>query len=240
MKLVMDADSFVYSTAAKMLKENPFAPGVKVSNWTEVRESFIKKTQFLKEKLKLDELVMYISGPNNFRYSISDSYKANRKASDSPMHLGDLKNYTVEYLGAVRSDGAEADDYVISHKLQDPSVIVGAIDKDVCNFIAGVHYNYWKEKFIETPELTAVQWPYIQTLMGDGGDNIPGLWKVGIKTAQKILGEEKDPKKLWELVALAYFNRGISIESAINTMRLVRMDQFNHETKHLKLWEPLF
>ena len=239
MKMVMDADSFIYSTAAKMLQENPFAPGVKVSNWTQVRESFIKKTQFLKEKLELSDLVMYISGPNNFRYTLDMTYKAGRKSIEPPMHLGDLKQYAIEYLGAIRSDGAEADDYVISHKLFDPSVMVAAIDKDVCNSIAGKHYNYWKEEFIEVNQKTASQWPFIQTLMGDGGDGIPGLWKVGIKTAQKILGDEECPIKLWKLVTQAYEERGIAVESAIKTMRLVRMDQFNHKTKELKLWEPL-
>ena len=240
MKIVMDADSFVYSTAAKMLRDNPFLEGDKVSNWTEVRESFIKKTQFLKERLNISELVMYISGLNNFRYTVDIDYKATRKGVESPMHLTDLKKYAVEYMGAIKSDGAEADDYTISHKLLDPSVMIAAIDKDVCNSVAGTHYNYWKEEFVEISEKTAIQWPYIQTLMGDSSDNIIGLHKVGIKTAEKLLGDETKLEKLWEIVVNAYISKERTIEDAIKNMRLVRMDQFNHQTKKLKLWEPVF
>lgn len=240
MKMVMDADSFVYSTAAKMLRDNPFLEGDKVSNWTEVRESFIKKVQFLKERLELSDLVMYISGQNNFRYTVDIDYKATRKGTEAPMHLGDLKQYAVEYMGAIRADGAEADDYTISHKLLDPSVMIAAIDKDVCNSVAGRHYNYWKEEFVEVSEQTAIQWPFIQTLMGDAGDNILGLKGVGIKTAQKLLGDETRPEKLWKIITNAYILKDRTVEDALMTMRLVRMDQFNHKTKKLKLWEPIF
>lgn len=236
----MDADSFIYSTAVKMLKDNPFAEGQKVSNWTQVRESFVKKRRFLMERLDLDELIMFISGPKhlNFRYRVWPEYKANRAGQEAPMHLHDLKMFCVKEFGAIQSIGAEADDYVVSFKKKNPHVILSAIDKDVLKSINGKHYDFWKEEFIETTELDAIQWPFIQTLMGDGSDGIPGLRKVGIKTAQKILGDCDEPALLWLKVIAAYQDRGIEIDEAIRTMRLVRCDQFDHETHELKLFDP--
>ena len=64
---VMDADSFVFSTAVKMQYENPFLEGAISSNWTMVRESFDKKLEFFIERYKIDKLTMYVSGPDNFR-----------------------------------------------------------------------------------------------------------------------------------------------------------------------------
>lgn len=235
MRMIMDADSFIYSTVAKCQKPNPFKEGEMVADWSFVKNSFDKKHKLFMEKYKVDELIMYISGDNNFRYDIYPEYKANRFGVERPPLLDELKDYCVEKYGAIRAHGAEADDYVIAHKLREPEMIVAAIDKDVKNFIAGKHFDYWKEEFFEVDEMTAMKWPYIQTLMGDSSDNIVGLHRVGIKTAEKLLLEAREPSQCWEVVVSTYKDKGRTEEDAILNMRLVRMDQFDGE---LKLWEP--
>lgn len=235
---VMDADSFVFSTAVKMQYENPFLEGSIVSNWTMVRESFIKKLEYFIERHKIDKLTMYVSGPNNFRYEVNPEYKANRTNLVSPVHLRRLKEYAIEFLGAIPSDGGEADDYSVSHKTLNPNATLTAIDKDVIGAVAGKHYNYWKEEYITTTEEQAAVWPFAQTLMGDPGDNIIGLKGIGPKTAQKLLLELSTPSELWRKVVEVYESKGRSEEEAIMNMRMVNMLQLNHETKELKLWQP--
>lgn len=237
MKVIMDADSFIYSTVSKCQKPNPFKEGEMVADWSLVKNSFDRKYNLFKKKYKISELIMYISGNNNFRYVIYPEYKANRKSTERPPLLNELKDYCVEKYGAIRSHGAEADDYVIAHKLKEPEAIIAAIDKDVKNFLPGKVLDYWREEFFEIDEETAMKWPYIQTLMGDSSDNIIGLHRVGIKTAEKLLSEARSPSQCWDIVVSTYKDKERTEKDALLNMRLVRMDQFDNE---LSLWEPIF
>jgi hypothetical protein len=57
-----------------------------------------------------DEFSGFLSGDNNFRYTIFPEYKKNRKDMVRPRHLTDLKDYLQKKYNAVVSDGCEADD----------------------------------------------------------------------------------------------------------------------------------
>lgn len=238
---VMDGDSWLYSTAVKMQYQNPFLDEESlVSNWTMVRESFDKKYQFFLERNKIDRLTIYLSGKNNFRHKINDTYKANRTNLSAPIHLRKLKDYVIDRYGAIPSDGGEADDYVVSHKSMYPTVTMTAIDKDVINAVAGRHYNFWKEEWIETTPEWAIKFPFMQTIMGDTSDNVIGIKGIGPKTAQKLLSEALEPSQMWDIVVSTYKKHSRTEEEAIMNMRMVNMLQLNHETKELKLWEPSF
>ena len=66
-------------------------------------------------------------------------------------------------------------------------------DKDVLKQIEGIHYDYrWAKdgtmgRFVTTSRKDAEKFLWQQVLMGDSTDDIPGLPKVGEKTAIKIL-----------------------------------------------------
>lgn len=234
----MDADSFLFSTAVKMMYENPFKPDTMVSPWHIVKESFDKKLEFFIERNKIDKLTMYVAGSNNFRYLLTDTYKANRKTSEPPIQLLRLRDYAVEQHGAIRADGGEADDYTVSYKLKNPNVTMSAIDKDVLNAVSGKHYNYWKEEFVETSDEWALKFPFVQCLMGDNSDNVIGLHGIGPKKAEKLLSEALEPSQMWDIVVSTYKSHSRSEEEALLNMRLIRMDQLDHETKTLTLWNP--
>ena len=62
-----------------------------------------------------------------------------------------------------------------------------------------MHYNYRTREFLHTSPEEALKFLWLQTLMGDSTDNIPGIPKVGIKTAENWL---KDRNKDFEGFAL--------------------------------------
>ncbi len=71
---------------------------------------------------------------------------------------------------------------------------------------------------------------------------MPGLHRVGAKTADKFLTGVTGPANLWDAVVTAYESKGSTIIDAIVTMRLVNMHQVSWNEKagySLKLWEPV-
>lgn len=130
---------------------------------------------------------IYLSGEKNFRYDVGKTkpYKGNRATMVRPKYLDYCKKYLEEkYLG-IRMDGYEADDGIASDMVQNGAFHCG-IDKDMLQ-VPGKHYNYVNKTWREVGEEESVMILYRQILMGDNADNIPGLPKVGEKTAEKAI-----------------------------------------------------
>ena len=148
--------------------------------------------------------IMDGKGPT-FRHKAFSDYKAQRSATPEPLvqQLAPLR----ELLGilgvpVVVSEGCEADDCIASlaYRFREtrPVVILGA-DKDLKQCL---HANVvlWdpaaKDEKITTLQIfeqeTGMQpssWPDFQALVGDSSDNIPGVPKVGEKTALGLIQE---------------------------------------------------
>ena len=192
----------------------------------------------------------FTTGRKSFRYEIFEEYKANRTKDITkrpPAKLRELKEIICEDDdNAFVWNSVEADDVVCS--VYDPEKhILGAVDKDVIKNLVGRHYNYYRSihyniepKFVDIDEKTAAQQPYIQTLTGDTSDGVPGLKRVGPKTAEKLLGDETDPKKLWAIVKETYAKKGKSEEDALLTMRLVNMHQYSHDFMEVVLFGTVY
>ncbi len=192
----------------------------------------------------------FTSGRKSFRYEIYEDYKANRTKDITkrpPAMLREMKELlTTEDDNAFVWQSVEADDVVCS--VYDPKKhILGAVDKDVLKNLVGRHYNYYRSihygiepKFVEIDELTAIQQPYIQTLTGDSSDGVPGLTRVGPKTALKLLKDIRDPEELWTIVKDTYKSKGKSEEDALLTMRLVNMHQYNHNFMEVTLFGTIY
>ena len=136
------------------------------------------------------ESEVFLSGNTNFRTDIFTEYKANRDKKSRPTHLEACKQHLVNKYGGVPSLGCEADDAISirAHELfkdGKPYVIV-SLDKDL-DMIPGEHYNWVKDIKYQSNPYEGLLIFYRQVLTGDNVDNIPGLWKVGKKTAEKIL-----------------------------------------------------
>jgi len=101
------------------------------------------------------------------------------------------------------------------------------IDKDVLYQTEGTHYNYHTDEFVETTKEEATYYAYLQTLMGDPSDGYTGIPRVGKVKATKILDGLTSEQEMWEAVVAAYEEKGLTVDDAINTMRLANMHQYN-------------
>jgi 5'-3' exonuclease len=140
-----------------------------------------------------DEMTMYLSGPTNFRTGIATirEYKGNRDPDHKPVHGPAIKEYMESKYPVKYSVDEEADDLVgYSHYAMwlrdEQSTVIATVDKDM-DMIPGLHYNFVKdESYYVSPE-DATRWFYLQLLMGDSTDNIPGIPGCGPKKASKML-----------------------------------------------------
>jgi len=113
----------------------------------------------------------------------------------TPEHLLKTKDYLRKKHGAIELPPYEADDLIgmEAGRLRNegkPHIIV-SIDKDL-NCIPGLHYNSVNNDLYNVTEEEALYNFYLQCLMGDDTDHIPGIKGCGPKTAQKILDAVED------------------------------------------------
>lgn len=165
----------------------------------------------IKENLGVDDYIIYLSGPTNFRNDLATirPYKGNRDKSHKPVHGPAIREYVYANHPHVVSDGEEADDVIgythYARYKQDPeSSIICTQDKDL-NMIPGFHYNFYKKEGAWISNETADYNFYKQLLTGDPTDNIQGVPKIGQKKAEKILyGLEGDVEAMYNVVQLEY------------------------------------
>jgi len=147
-------------------------------------------------------MVFDAKGPN-FRNDYYSSYKANRPPMPNELRvqiedikrLSNLFNFSVEEV-----EGVEADDVIatLANKFKSgKKILISSPDKDLTqlveenviqhNSMSNEFFNneHVKEKFGVEPNKIAE----LLALVGDKADNIPGITKVGNKTASKWLNQ---------------------------------------------------
>lgn len=149
-----------------------------------------------------DSFRIFLTGKDNFRYTIYPEYKAHRP-KEKPHWLQPIREYLVANFNAEVINGQEADDALGINQTGDS--IICSIDKDLLQ-IPGRHYNFVKDEFTEVDEFQGIHHFYMQCLMGDRSDNIKGIPKVGPKNAEKILAGKLTEKELFDAVRDAYGN----------------------------------
>lgn len=144
-------------------------------------------------------------GSGNFRhqYAKTNPYKGNRP-NRKPVHYESIRNYLVNEAGFQIETEQEADDAIGIEAMKriDECVIV-TIDKDLDN-IPGIHYNFVKHKEYYVTEDEANRNFYRQLLVGDRVDNVVGIYGVGPAKAERILGDARSSRELYERVLEAY------------------------------------
>lgn len=173
----VDGDTLAYRTAA-----------VCETHFEGACESILRATlRDIVTDTGITKLRIYLTGKDNFRYVVAKTkpYKGNRATMQKPQFLQHCRDFLVNEMQAVVVDGFEADDAIASDMVQNGAFHCG-VDKDIYQ-IPGKHYNYvektWKEV---TPEEATLRL-YRQILTGDASDNIPGLPRVGEKTALSVI-----------------------------------------------------
>lgn len=157
--------------------------------------------------------IMDGKGPT-FRHRLFPEYKAQRSATPEPLalQLAPLRGLlAVLGVPVLVSEGCEADDCIASLALRfrdsRPVVILGA-DKDLRQCLHE-HVVLWdpaaKDEKITTLQsfegetgMAPSSWPDFQALVGDSSDNIPGVPKIGEKTALGLIREFKTLEKLFD------------------------------------------
>lgn len=217
---LIDADSLIYYCSLGN-KEYP----------TKLEEAISDIDNRIYEMVKQSGATHYITfvskSTNNFRFNIAKSapYKGNRKKTDMPPVFIGLKAYLYQKPSFICND-FEADDGVGLFKTYFNNLgietIICSPDKDVLEQIPGVHYNYGKNEVVSTTEEQAERFLYLQVLMGDSTDNIPGIPKVGVITANKYLDENPDNHLLVCLNKyIEKFGKPLGLNKFTETFRLV-------------------
>jgi len=223
MKILIDADPICYRAVYSKTVTNP------QELYDKIDEIFNQILEATNPYATEQDYVAFLTGKGNFRYEVSDIYKANRP-KDKPTLLEPSREYIIEKYNAVVSSGQEADDDIATaaHLLY-PDVIVVSIDKDLrtvpCNL-----YNPNRDTWEIIDYNAAMMNFYTQLLVGDKVDNIIGVNKIGPVTAAKILDGSKGDYDMWCRCLEAY---GGDAERATMNGRLLWLRRYEGE-----VWQP--
>lgn len=151
-------------------------------------------------------MVAFDMGKKNFRHSMFEAYKGTRK--DTPEDLVQQFPLVREFLTAygipfVEVEGYEADDIIGSMTRKFPDVMYNVLssDRDLLQLINDTTHIMMiksgvselkemdKKTLMEEYSLKPLQIIDFKGLSGDASDNIPGVEKVGEKTATKWLNQ---------------------------------------------------
>lgn len=193
MKALIDADIVAYRVACTCQEDD--AQDFVFARLEDLVDSILVNTEATEYRL-------FLTGKNNFRYTIYPEYKAHRP-SEKPFWLEAARQYLIATFNAEVIDNQEADDAMGINQTKD--TIICSIDKDLL-MIPGRHYNFVKDEYQEVSTEKAMRHFYTQCLTGDRADNIKGIEKVGPKKAEKILADCVTEKQMFDAVREAYSN----------------------------------
>ena len=169
----------------------------------------------------------------NFRHEILNSYKANRPPMPKELvqQLQPLKSIC-NFMAApvVEIEGVEADDVIatLSEKLKSKyEVIISSLDKDLMQLVEDGNVSMMNTMTSEEFDEKGVEKKFnvkpnqiveYLALVGDSSDNIPGVPKVGPKTASKWLNEYKDLSTIIDNAELLKGAVGESFRNSIGNL----------------------
>jgi len=194
-----------------------------------------------------------------YRKSIFPDYKENRKDQKAEDEYITLKSFLPklrEILECYPSKHikhlkAEADDviFALCEKYQDEDIVIMSSDKDLTQIgvkfpNVSVYNPIFKKSIAGDPNIILEK-----AVCGDPSDNIPGLYRVGPKTLEKMLASEEEFKKV--------INKGknkVILESFLNIVDLskypkkihdeikemdekIDFNKFNYDQIELYFWE---
>jgi len=173
MMALIDGDIVCYRCAASCQKQGAVVEPLEVAlaRTDDLMHRIIYETESTSYRV-------FLSGSENFRYAVYPAYKANRKDMAKPEYLQQVREHLVVAWKAELSDGIEADDEMgiaqySEYSQHRSSTTIASIDKDML-MIPGRHYNFVTNEFTEVSTLDGIKHFYLQLILGDRADNIPG------------------------------------------------------------------
>ena len=195
---LIDGDSLLYFEMGKPTLE-------------EALESLDHRLLEMIDKCEANTFSGFLTIGRCFRYEKAKTreYKGNRKRGEKPIIFYALKEYLKQHWNFTYLPELEADDLVAVYA--DQNTIICSPDKDVLYQVNGRHYNYRTAEFIETTPAEAERFLWKQMLMGDPTDGIPGIPKIGPKTADTWL-DNVQLQEMPQFVLEKYIEKFVSSE----------------------------
>ena len=183
------------------------------------------------------EFIVALTGRNNFRKSLCETYKANRGTARKPLCYGELVDRVKENYRVVQYDGLEADDVlgILATRPSSSRRIIVSGDKDMrsvpCNL-------YAKGELVKITEEEADYNHMYQTLVGDQADGYPGCPGIGPVKAAKLLETDAGPSR-WSRVVDAFKGDEEAALLQARLARILRDSDWDSEKKEPILWKPM-
>ena len=241
MKLVIDADGMLYQAAIgsqNTIKWDEEAVTVEadINKAKAIIRSIIREYQ---NYSGIKEFVLCFSHHQNFRKVVWEGYKSNRSDAERPVLLKPLREWMVESYPSIIMEQLEADDVLGILATRHPGEIMHvSMDKDlkcVPGRMMHIKKNGKHEIFDISPE-DAKRWHYMQTMMGDGCDGVPGIHGIGPAKAGKYLDKYG---VVWSTVVKCYEDNGLTEDEALRNAIMVKMlDNSLYVDGEIRIWSP--
>lgn len=234
MILLIDADSLIF---AACYKKREYATDERYyTNINDCKAKFDQQFMSIVNKLEdmysVDKVITFNGSKGNFRKLITNTYKANRKATDLPPLLNEMHDYVKDQYESVWGYGVETDDMVarywfeLSNEIGRDNVMIVSIDKDYKQFPCLMYNYHYKHKVVlDISEQEALFNFYEQMIIGDGADNVQyfkgkgrvfaGKWFAGCDSKYKYT------KRMYELFREEY--RGKAKQKYIECWNLLKL-----------------
>lgn len=237
--LLIDGDLYLFRAAIALEREIDWGDDIwsLSTDLNGAKKLFNKMVCDFKEALLIEDVVITLTGSNNFRKDVEPSYKSGRKKSRKPVGYKALVEWAKQTYETILVDCLEADDVMgIMGSMPDTQAIIVSDDKDMKTIPCKLYRPQSNER-LDISEAEADKFFLTQTLMGDTTDGYSGCPKIGPKTAEKIL--KSNPT--WDAVVNQYQKADLSPDYALTQARLARIlrhTEWDDDKMAVKLWEP--
>lgn len=241
MKVLIDGDILIFQVASAAEQPTDFGDDMWVlwADAAEARKAVDNAIDAILTLTGADDYIPCLTGKNNFRYRVSDTYKSNRSGKRKPMLLKHLREYLTEKHNAIMLDDMEGDDVIgiLATGEERQDCIIYSADKDL-KTIEGLHYD--DGLMTEITPLEASLYFYTQVLTGDTTDGYKGCPQVGAVGAAKILDGCETDSDMWAAVVAAYEKKGLTAADAIVQARQAYILKAHNINKNgsIIMWEP--
>lgn len=154
--------------------------------WGIIKNLIDERIELIQERTKAESWQGYLTGKDNFRYKVATIQPYKEGRGEKPFWYEGIRQYLIENRNVIVVNGYEADDALAINGGSQDAVICSR-DKDLRQ-VPGWHYSWEAGLSKERPmywisELDGYRNFFVQCLIGDPVDSIPGLYQVGEKAA---------------------------------------------------------
>jgi hypothetical protein len=180
---------------------------------------------------KADMYATFLTVGKCFRYDVNPSYKSNRKYTDQPKYLSEIKEHILINHNGYYDKRYEADDLVLSFRKSNPQYkcIIVSPDKDILN-LEGMHYNPKKGEFKFTLPEEEVEYFWRSMITGDTVDGIKGVPGKGTAYFDKI-----SQNYCYDIVLADYYRTEVLGAYVTYFGEYVGIEEFYKNYKSLKI-----